>query len=124
MRQPYESLTALPLVIETTVTSSYSVFLASVKAVRSSDPSRQDAKVQTAPVQASCFRYGMCFFFSGAACDLNSLSERSGQLARTSVLPRAIVVSEQRVVAFYNFKNENVAFRCSVVRIGNFVTCQ
>ena len=39
-------------------TSSYFVFLASAKAVRSSDQSMQDAKVQTARVQTPCFRYG------------------------------------------------------------------
>jgi hypothetical protein len=40
-------------------TSSYLIFLASVKAVGSSDHSMQDVKVQTALVQTLCFRYGI-----------------------------------------------------------------
>jgi hypothetical protein len=62
--------------------------------------------------------------FFRAARDLISLSERSGQQAQPLVLPWAFVVLEQRVAAFYNFKNENVAVPGSVIRIGSFGTCE
>ena len=63
----------------------------------------------------------LLFFSSGSRFDLPVREVRTTR--RTSVLPRAFVVLEQHLAAFYNFKNENVAVRGSVARIGNFGTC-
>lgn len=60
--------------------------------------------------------------FFRAARDVICLSERSVTTRRTSVLSRAFVVLEQRMAAFYNFKNENVAIHGFVARVGNFGT--